>query len=440
MNSASCRWWLVVLATVMTLSTARSAEAVPQTAADVIPAPLPAEENAAPLYLQAISALETEAVWDTTLAELAAVAVTVAKRDPLEPVSNIHIFAEGNRQAVVQDVLTEFARQLDGPAVAEAMDLLDRAAAKPRCRFDIDYTKGPAILLPHLVKMRNLGRFLTAAANSLAEQRDAEAACHCVQLQLILAHHLHDEPLLISQLVRTALITLATESLQRICSQVSLPANASELLDPWLAHAEERAPWVLAFHGERILLGEWAFAGTPEEVGKRLQDVGAVPRPALFTPEQLAAELAAYRGLMLRLTTALDLPYVQAQEELAKIRAEAARPSAIRVTANLVPSLEPCVRKVAESQAGVRIARIALRLERYRAEHAAYPVQFTEADLTGIAPESCIDPFTGQPFRYRTAGKGFVLYSVGPDAVDNDGRPRQGNEKSGYDIVWQAER
>jgi hypothetical protein len=44
-----------------------------------------------------------------------------------------------------------------------------------------------------------------------------------------------------------------------------------------------------------------------------------------------------------------------------------------------------------------------------------------------------VDPFDGQPLRYRTQGAGYVLYSIGPDLKDDGGTHLKG--KSG-DLVF----
>jgi hypothetical protein len=72
-------------------------------------------------------------------------------------------------------------------------------------------------------------------------------------------------------------------------------------------------------------------------------------------------------------------------------------------------------------------------LERYRLREGAFPEAL--AGLTPeLLPEPPIDPWTDQPLRYRREGDSYVLYSVGPDGVDDGGRmdPKTG----GPDIVY----
>ena len=78
--------------------------------------------------------------------------------------------------------------------------------------------------------------------------------------------------------------------------------------------------------------------------------------------------------------------------------------------------------QAAEAEAERRVINTALALNRYRRKHGRYP-----ETLQALAPEFLksvpVDFMTGQPLHYRVAEDGhFLLYSVGLDCVDNDGK------------------
>jgi hypothetical protein len=65
-----------------------------------------------------------------------------------------------------------------------------------------------------------------------------------------------------------------------------------------------------------------------------------------------------------------------------------------------------------------------------------------------------VDPFNGQPFVYHSTGTNWMLYSVGPDRLDDGGKPvnrtrweagvfpgasPQGKEKSKGDLLYDSE-
>ncbi len=79
-------------------------------------------------------------------------------------------------------------------------------------------------------------------------------------------------------------------------------------------------------------------------------------------------------------------------------------------------------------------ARIAVALALHRREHGTYPATLDAITLPGgQAPP--LDPFNGQSFVYRPLdGADYLLYSVGPDGLDDGGRILHRIEKG--DWVW----
>jgi hypothetical protein len=77
--------------------------------------------------------------------------------------------------------------------------------------------------------------------------------------------------------------------------------------------------------------------------------------------------------------------------------------------------------KFQRNHALLRSALIAVVAERYRLKNSDWPA--TPAELVPtFLPELPIDPFDGQPLRYKRLSDGIVVYSVGPDGVDDGGQ------------------
>jgi hypothetical protein len=75
------------------------------------------------------------------------------------------------------------------------------------------------------------------------------------------------------------------------------------------------------------------------------------------------------------------------------------------------------------SDTRLRLAIVTLALRRYHLERGNYP-----DSLSPLVPEYLaevpLDPYSGQSIRYQLEpSKGYVLYSVGPDRVDDGGKP-----------------
>ena len=420
----------------------------PQTAAALLPPRPRAEDNAAPLLMEAVAALETENVWDTTLATLATEAYSSGYSAPagmnlVGLVEALHLPAECNRSPTVDEVCGEFERRLDGTAARQALALCAQAAARPRCWFDLDYSLGPNLQLPHLATLRNLARFLAASAYALAERGEGPAAWACIVPQLQIADFLREEPLLITQLVRIAVAKTALATLQEVAALTPPEAATYQHLDALLDRLDDAAPLVAAIDGERLLLGEWVFSQPPEKVVELLKASGEVKDAPALTAAQLAAERAVYTAAVLHLADLAGQPYYQVKDDLARAPGSPGNADAVMasvVARSLLPVLATCCGKAAACQATVRVARFGLRLMAYRAEQGAYPARLDGLQLADVAPAKQLDPFTGKALCYRLEGNGFVLYSVGLDGTDNGGTPRQGDAQQDLDIVWRATR
>jgi hypothetical protein len=105
-----------------------------------------------------------------------------------------------------------------------------------------------------------------------------------------------------------------------------------------------------------------------------------------------------------------------------------------------------CVRAAAretESIAHLRLATTALALEQFRIQNGHLPEKFEELNPTFIAevPE---DPFTGSQLLYRLLPKGYIIYSVGRDLIDNGGKEipeeKKSSTKDTYDLTFVVER
>jgi hypothetical protein len=85
------------------------------------------------------------------------------------------------------------------------------------------------------------------------------------------------------------------------------------------------------------------------------------------------------------------------------------------------------------------LARVALLLKAYRAEHGSYPESLSALAKSDGKPLPG-DPFSGKSFIYRKDGAGFVLYSWGEDLKDDGGAPPPPDSVKKGDIVVKVTR
>ncbi len=106
-----------------------------------------------------------------------------------------------------------------------------------------------------------------------------------------------------------------------------------------------------------------------------------------------------------------------------------------------LPALKHAAQKLCQLEALRNAALTALAVERYRLLHAGQTPETLTELVPDVLPEIPRDPFDGQPLRYRRLEQGYVVYSIGPDRIDQGGRekPRKG-DKSQFDVTFTVRR
>jgi hypothetical protein len=317
-----------------------------------------------------------------------------------------------------------------------ALDVIHAAAQIKQSRFPIDYSRGPAALLPHLAKVKKLAQFLRLEALISSEEGQPDRAVRAVLDNMALARSLDTEPILISQLVRTACLSISCASLERVLSQHALTDSQLRQLSEALLEAERSSPAAYegAFVGE-VCIGNYCFRASPSELGG-LADSDSGNNSGSAALLQVAYPLYGWTGLRDRDA----LFYVRTMHELI---ATARAPFPERLTGArqlqtsveeqlqghhllifsrmLLPSLGKAMDKAAEGEALLRCARTALAVELCRLKTGGAVPE----DLTQVAPSAGgalpLDPINNAPLHFRKLSPGYLVYSVGADDQDDGG-------------------
>ncbi len=186
---------VVVSATAFGLAEAWSAEPGP------IGGP-PAAPNAAVIYWQAFASLPTLTDEEKTKYD----AVTKTMSEPLP-----------------DDVATLLER------FASPLNDLRRASSVPTCDWNVDYSAGPEILLPHLAKARELSRAGILRARWRFAHDESDEALADILAVLKMGRDCGESPLIISLLVSIAIQTNAADALA-----ANLPTLDEKQLDTLL--------------------------------------------------------------------------------------------------------------------------------------------------------------------------------------------------------------
>jgi len=298
---------------------------------------------------------------------------------------------------------------LSEPKIAMALSLVEEATAKPACRFNLDYSKGPAAELPHLSPLRYLCRLLSIKAALEAESGNGEAAWKTARTALKLSDALHEEPFLVSQLVRNAMLSNCVDAIEK-AGEASAPSEAmkDEILKS-LKSFEDLKPFAKSMDGERLLLGEWAFKNG-------INSDGSSSRSMAWLMELLPSS-SLDKAFYLR--TMKD--YAERLEKCENRKNDYVPPSPFYFFSNmLLPSIGNCEGKLLGQVAKARICAAALKALDFKKSNGRLPERLDEI----VQGQDGADPFTGKELIYKTDGKGFEIYSVGPNRKDDGGLSR----------------
>ncbi len=388
----------------------------------------PAGQNAATFNLRGIKALQIKGADQMANLPVLGELPTPLPGTPLPPLVNsaLATFMQRNR---------------------EALQFFAQGAQYEQSRYPIDLTKGSDTLLPHLIGIKHGMQLAEMAAILDAENNDEKQAANDVLMTLALARSLKAEPVLISQLVRSAGVSLAVDALNQVVNRTTLSPGSLSGLTKALQSMEDYDArgegFSRAMASERTM--HLALLNNPAKLARDLSTASATDVPEgqrhrMIEYLKQAASLKEEQDY-------LDTTY----QQLLSARKEAF-PGRLKVVADLIrqrvteatdrglllnvwlsDGLDKHVNREARCLANLRLALTALALEQFRAAHNnRYPASLSELTPNDLNT-TLMDPFDGQPLRYQKQGAGYVLYSIGPDLKDDGGKPMNGK---GGDIVF----
>jgi hypothetical protein len=336
-----------------------------------------------------------------------------------------------------------------------ALSSFEQAAKCDQSRYPIDLTQGVKTLLPHLVKVKQAAQLEALSGLLQSDARQPAEAANAVLVALASARSLEAEPLLISQLTRGACVTIACAALERTLNQVGLPPGELDRLKQGLDQAEAReasgASFTCAMVGERA--NKLAMLElTPEQQQDLLKGaLGANNLPAellkalkLSMTKRKQAERGFILGTFRQALAARKeaFPARLKSDDVFEARVQAAQPKKLLFATLVLPTLNGQAKKEATSLSRLRLSQIAIALERFRATHNnQYPNALGELSPS-ILPAVPVDPFDGQPLRYRKQDSGYRLYGIGPDLKDDGGKRLAAGQNeattTSFDLVFEV--
>jgi hypothetical protein len=285
---------------------------------------------------------------------------------------------------------------------------------------------------------------LTLEAIWHAGNGNSQSAFHSLISGFGLARSLDKEPIIVSQLVRTACHGLAISGLERAINRTEFTDEQLAEIDRFLIGAEDRSTLARAYAGERC---NFLNALTKSEILKSMitnHDVPVTPFLELYKAIGLAdMDAMIYLDFVDEYIELTKLPLHQRQKASDALETRLTSISNIHVLLQiLMPSLSRIAMIELRDIARLGAARTGLAVERYRLANGKIPVSLTElvpAYLESVPK----DPFDGNELRYKKLENGFVVYSIGEDLSDDDGKEKERSstkEASNWDVTFIVER
>lgn len=318
--------------------------------------------------------------------------------------------------------------------------------------FPIIWTKDFVSTPDYFDGVREVAELLAWDAKLRAQEGDGDSALASARGIFVAARSLGDESRYSSQVVRMARDNLGVATLERVLAQCE-PTEVALVETQRLVQEEEAVPRLLiAARGERAgfdralqaveagdikasqcLASPWMYAG-----GRR-------PGSVILVDLQDRLTITEVRAVVLRRMTGFvetaKLPVELREPQIAQLHQALRDPEIPEIAYLILARLPDFGRLEQRTVALLRCTDAALAAERFRRVTGRWPLALAELS-PAFLKEVPADPYDGQPLRCRRLGDRFVIYSTGPDLIDNGGSINLLDwQKSGSDLgfrLWDA--
>ncbi len=343
----------------------------------------------------------------------------------------------------------ELARM--APALAQAQKMTGYA----RGRFPTAHTRDAfSTLVPDQATGRQLAKILQLDAWVQIHDANRPAAVKDCLALLNLARAYTDEPFAIVQMIRMAIFRLTMQTIERMVAQGECTEGELLAFQQEFDQAMSVPTPVIMARGERGAMHHFLSslaAGDVSDTATLEFATGTKDRSQLPS----GTEIRQMHSRVLELYTQLVKLAKQPPEKQSSLmqaldeRSLSAPWAKIPLARSLLvgPVHDPkgklrsafagSVEANTRHQAELRSMIAACAVERYRLARGEWP-----QDLASLVPtylkEVPQDPFDGKPLRFRRTSDGVVLYCLGSDRIDHEGKIRRDYSKTeGFDVGFE---
>jgi len=323
----------------------------------------------------------------------------------------------------------EASRTLLGELHGELQSIRQAAEAGGQIRFPVNFSAGISVLLPYTNNSRDVARLLELDAHVSAHDGNGSQALQDLRAIFALFDALRGEPTLISQLIRMAIHEIGCVAVERLMPHCNWSDAELESLQTAIRSARfkdelsnrlcgERAICLIEL--DRIPLGPFRPSNKQEALRffeNSIEGLSSSWPDALSRQRELSTRmktLADSRFTGLRLTFVLLIFPASEQAAIASARAEARQ-------------------------------KCAIAAQRFRLQRGRLPDSLANIGqgLLGSFSEpsaKLIDPFDGQPLRYKTEETRVVIYSIGENELDDGGDCDRDDQQRPLDVKFSVKK
>ncbi|HEX4414869.1 MAG TPA: hypothetical protein VH107_14640 [Lacipirellulaceae bacterium] len=350
------------------------------------------------------------------------------------------------------------------------LDMMVEASHRSRCYFPsptlLENQNEPVtyILLPGQQTAREAARSLVVRAMwNIGEHHNAEAWRDLLAIHR-LGRLMAQGPLLIEQFVGFAMAGIGRDGTLQLLHEGNLsPEDARIVMRDLAALPSFSNVADMLDNSHRLFLIDNVI-----QFSRKNMDARSMDQLKLSQPIRFANHLNVDWNVVLRkgneyfdrYTKAARLPtYAARRQALRQINKELAGATMEPSTASLIasainpsersktvaaalvgammPAVDAAVYAQERTNANLEVLRLAAALAVYRADHKNYPDKLDDLVPTILA-KLPVDLFTASPFKYKRIDDGYLLYSLGPNGIDNGGNSENEGLYEGVSISEMA--
>ncbi|HBP19599.1 MAG TPA: hypothetical protein DEA08_17640 [Planctomycetes bacterium] len=348
-----------------------------------------------------------------------------------KPKEEVFAGSDQEQQQLDDPALWKEATQRVQETLKEIGPDLDLVLQQPVVSFDVDWSKGFTIELPHLMPIKQLTLALCGRAILRVRQgRTAEGWRDLARAAELQARH--REPTLISYLVKVACMGIVIDGVQKALEYGPPPPDAEwNRLDSALIQLDDPSNVTYAFQSEL----HCATSGLPLDVSQlgswmtqEFGGMGVAYRVPVFGRWKWSEHRLEYMRLMAEAVRATELEPLQAKDALLRLEQGVKGKGAI--TQMLFPALVKVVDRDLQHRASLRMARMGMHLAR----------AVGEGELPRELPDPLLgDPTspTSRPIQWRREGpRHGRLWCVSGNGSDEGGEYTEGTSPASPDQIF----